>query len=566
MFGDTPRNGLVRRMERRSFIWLAITSLAFVSVSLGLFTVPETGIQYWYLYFSPLVLAAFSFGLRGALAGSAASMVAILLLYRFASETHLPMLSFLQQLAATADSPAELQAFAVRVADLRANDPITAFARALSGGVLLTVTGVLLGLVVDRTRSQEVTERAARQLQRYFSPQVAQAVLTGHSEAGLSTTRKEVTVLFADLRGFSALAERVEPEELMLLLNQYLSAMTEIVFKYDGTLDKYLGDGLMAFFGDPAPHEDHAERALRAALEMRGRFWELRSLWFTEGRENIHMGIGISSGYVTVGNIGSPSRLEYTVIGNTVNIASHLADTAGPDQILTPRHTYAKGQHIMEARTLGLQTVAGVGHAVEVMDVLGSRLVATEQSETLGRFPGEKAALEAVLDRIVDDGALRALVLSSPDRALAGTTLNHEEQRTAQQVAALRGYPLFREVSAQEMLLLMRLVNVEAFRDGTVITRQGEKEDRFYIVYRGELAVIVIDAAGREQHIATLGRGTHFGELALLYGTPRNATVRANSDLELLTLDQPRFQQILTEAPVLSMNIQQEARRRLTAS
>ena len=142
-------------------------------------------------------------------------------------------------------------------------------------------------------------------MKRYLSPQLAESILSGGTDVDLTSRRQDLTIFFSDIRGFTAMSERLEPEELGgELLNQYLAEMTEIVFKHGGTLDKYIGDALMVFFGDPVAYEDHAERAVRTALEMRGRLEELQQRWMTRTQEFLTMGIGITTGYVTVGNIG----------------------------------------------------------------------------------------------------------------------------------------------------------------------------------------------------------------------------------------------------------------------
>ncbi|HEY7666789.1 MAG TPA: adenylate/guanylate cyclase domain-containing protein [Actinomycetota bacterium] len=174
----------------------------------------------------------------------------------------------------------------------------------------------------------------AEQLRRYVAPQVADALLAGGAAVSMTSNRRNLTILFANVRGFTSLSERLEPEELIDGLNEHFAVMTDVVFRHDGTLDKYIGDGILAFFGDPIPFEDHAERAVACALEMRQRLRSLRTRWTLQRDEELNVGIGISTGYVTVGNIGSATRTEYTVIGNHVRLASHLAQIAGPDQIL----------------------------------------------------------------------------------------------------------------------------------------------------------------------------------------------------------------------------------------
>src|SRR6185436_8877825 len=160
-------------------------------------------------------------------------------------------------------------------------------------------------------------------------------------------------------------------EELIDGLNQHFSVMTDVVFRHDGTLDKYIGDGVLAFFGDPIPFEEHAERAVVSALEMRQRLRSLRSKWTLQADEELNVGIGISTGYVTVGNIGSATRTEYTVIGNHVRLASHLAQMAGPDQILVSEKTLASSaiRERVDATTLDPIEVEGFRNLVRIVEV-----------------------------------------------------------------------------------------------------------------------------------------------------------------------------------------------------
>ena len=135
---------------------------------------------------------------------------------------------------------------------------------------------------------------------------------------------KELTIMFSDIRSFTSVSEGMTPDELVSLLNEYFGAMTELVFQQQGTLDKYIGDALMAFWGSPYPQSDHASRACGCALSMRSRLFELNRKWKTEGRKQLSMGVGINTGPVNVGNIGSVQRLSWTVMGDNVNLASRL--------------------------------------------------------------------------------------------------------------------------------------------------------------------------------------------------------------------------------------------------
>src|SRR5262249_28660587 len=156
---------------------------------------------------------------------------------------------FLQRLISVASTPDEARQIALQLADLRAADPQTNFARAVLGLFLVCISSILLGSSVDnRARATELLQRAFNKLRRYFSPQIIETIIAQNDDGDLYVTssRKEITLLFADLRGFTALSERMEPEEIARLLNEFFTAMTDEIFQEDGTLDKYLGDGVMA--------------------------------------------------------------------------------------------------------------------------------------------------------------------------------------------------------------------------------------------------------------------------------------------------------------------------------
>lgn len=173
--------------------------------------------------------------------------------------------------------------------------------------------------------------------------------------------------------------------------------------------------------------------------------------------------------------------------------------------------------------------------------------------------------LEEAVEKIVDNPIFRAQVLSSPREALSLWKLAIPEQIMAQTVAWLLGYPMFREARAPEIDLVLRLATLERHPQGAIVIRQGEIGDKFYIIASGEVAVLIHDPSGRERHVATLGRGSHFGELALMYDIPRTATVQAHSAVELLALKREDFQELLSAQMSLAANIEQEARRRLSA-
>ena len=211
-------------------------------------------------------------------------------------------------------------------------------------------------------------ERATR-LKRYLSPRLADSILAGEQDVQLGSSRKFLTTFFSDVRGFTEAAEQVEPEELVGELNEYLSEMTDIVFKHGGTLDKYVGDAVMVFFGDPVPQEDHAERAVRMGIEMLERMAELEQHWLGRYNEVFKIGIGITTGWVTVGDIGSAARTDYTVLGNQVNLASRLADKAEAGQILVTERTMRAVEGFVDGRLIDEISLKGISRPIKIYEL-----------------------------------------------------------------------------------------------------------------------------------------------------------------------------------------------------
>jgi adenylate cyclase len=187
------------------------------------------------------------------------------------------------------------------------------------------------GQLAERVRREAVV---LSNFQRYFAPNVAHQIANQEGAVQLGGTKRPVVVFFSDIRGFTPMSERMLPDEIAHLLTEYFTEMVEIVFKHGGTLDKFMGDAIMALWGAPIAHEDDAERAMHAALEMQELLGRLNAKWETEGRERLEIGIGINFGEVFAGNIGSEQRLEYTVIGDAVNVASRLCSKADRGDIL----------------------------------------------------------------------------------------------------------------------------------------------------------------------------------------------------------------------------------------
>jgi len=211
-------------------------------------------------------------------------------------------------------------------------------------------------------------ERMSR-LKRYLSPKLAESIIEHVGDLDLGSRRKYLTTFFSDVRGFTEASERMEPDELIAQVNDYLSEMTDIVFRHEGTLDKYVGDALMVFFGDPIWQDDHAARAVTMAFEMREHMLEMREEWTRRYRESFQIGIGIATGWVTVGDIGSSARSDYTVLGNDVNLASRLSDHATAGQILVNEATLEAVGDLVQAAPVDRVELKGVSREVRVYEV-----------------------------------------------------------------------------------------------------------------------------------------------------------------------------------------------------
>jgi adenylate cyclase len=170
--------------------------------------------------------------------------------------------------------------------------------------------------------------------ERYFTPTLAARIADADASHLLEGERRRVIVLFADIRGFTRIAESLAPDALAAQLNEYFDAMVECVFRHEGALDKFIGDSLLAYWGAPVAYADDADRALAAVQDMDTTLAVLNARWRAAGRPTLEVGIGLNAGDAFVGNIGSPRRLEYTLIGDTVNVANRLCGAAAPGEIL----------------------------------------------------------------------------------------------------------------------------------------------------------------------------------------------------------------------------------------
>ena len=215
-------------------------------------------------------------------------------------------------------------------------------------------------------------ERILRKLAKYFSPQVYTSIFSGDLEVAIKTKRKRLTVFFSDIKGFSTITEQLEPEALTELITDYLTAMTEIAVKHGGTVDKYIGDAIMVFFGDPHSlgSQEDALACVRMAIEMKEKMYAIQKGWREKGiSQPMDIRIGIHTDICTVGNFGSHDRLDYTTIGNGVNLASRLESNANPNQILISEDTYLLVHKEIECIELGPIPVKNISHPINTFEV-----------------------------------------------------------------------------------------------------------------------------------------------------------------------------------------------------
>jgi adenylate cyclase len=206
-------------------------------------------------------------------------------------------------------------------------------------------------------------ERLAR-LKSFFSPQLAEAIAAGKGDDVLKTHRREITVEFFDLRGFTAFTDNAEPEEVMELLRAYHASLGKLVLEHQGTLERFAGDAVMVFFNDPVPIERPAEHAVRTALAMMEAFDPIAAHWKKRGGFQLGLGVGIAQGYATLGAIGFEGRWDYAAIGNVTNLAARLCAEAKAGQILADRKTMAVLDGMFAFEPVGELTLKGFSQAV----------------------------------------------------------------------------------------------------------------------------------------------------------------------------------------------------------
>ena len=250
-------------------------------------------------------------------------------------------------------------------------------------GPLAALTAGYAVAVADRVRVEQMNMLQARaMLSRYLPAGVVKEMLKDSAAARLGAKRAEVTILFADIRGFTTISEKLPPEDVVVILNEYLTVMTEIIFKHEGTIDKFEGDAILAIFGAPQAHDDDPERAVRTALEMRDHLKGLQTHWHDLTQTSLEIGIGINTGPVMVGNIGSDRRMDYTVIGDAVNLAARLQDLTKEYKapILISGEVASRLNGAISTRSLGEIPIRGRERPVDLYEVSELQLPAVTPS------------------------------------------------------------------------------------------------------------------------------------------------------------------------------------------
>ncbi|MDE2992372.1 MAG: adenylate/guanylate cyclase domain-containing protein [Chloroflexota bacterium] len=283
---------------------------------------------------------------------------------------------------------------------------------AIDRSLLRTVGGVLYG-AIKKEAFIAALQRIRAMLETHFSPQVVDKLVSDpESFAEQRSERLDVSVLFSDIRGFTTLSERLEADEVAAMMSVHLNAMAEVVFKYGGIVDKYIGDAVMAVFGSPFPQGDHPQRAVAAALEMLAVQRKLGEQWGERADSPLAIGVGVNTGEAVAGSIGG-ARREFTHLGDTVNLASRLKDVAKPWQVLIGETTFERAKEVIAAEAVAPFTVKGKQEPI--------------QAYATTRYTGDLNAVTAK-DAAGEDSAPVALVEADGGDAMAAKRAMMEEE------------------------------------------------------------------------------------------------------------------------------------------
>jgi adenylate cyclase len=220
----------------------------------------------------------------------------------------------------------------------------------------------------DRVNTQLEELQRMNRLRRFLSPQVAELLINAGDDSVLGSHRREIVVAFCDLRGFTAFAESSEPEEVMGVLGEYHAALGELIFRYEGTLERFTGDGLMVFFNDPIPLDKPAQRAVEMALAMRDRVRTLAEGWSRVGHD-LGFGVGIAQGFATLGRIGYEGRFDYAAIGSVTNLAARLCAEAGAGQVLVSQRVFNAVEDVAAGESVGALELRGFSRSIRAFHV-----------------------------------------------------------------------------------------------------------------------------------------------------------------------------------------------------
>ena len=274
--------------------------------------------------------------------------------------------------------------------------------------------GLMKAVLEDAERKKEETERLSVNLAKYLPPQVHEAIFSGEFDTGITTKRRKLTIFFSDISNFTTTSEGLQPEDLTRYLNEYFSEMTDIALDHGATIDKYIGDAMMVFFGDPDSkgEQEDARACVKMALKMRDRISDLQDKWQKQGfADPFVIRMGMNTGYCNVGNFGSDQRLTYTIIGSEVNVAQRLEASAQPGGILMSYETYAHAQDLIEVEQLNSISMKGVKREIKVFSVLNkirqgknikesSHKIKNVPERIADRLDALETKIEEILDRI----------------------------------------------------------------------------------------------------------------------------------------------------------------------
>ena len=271
---------------------------------------------------------------------------------------------------------------------------------------------LLKAVLEDAENQKEQTQKLSLNLAKYLPPQIHEAIFSGKFETGIATKRKKLTIFFSDIANFTSTSEGLQPEDLTMYLNEYFSEMTAIALECGATIDKYIGDAMMVFFGDPDSkgEREDARACVNMALRMRDKISNLQLKWQKQGfSEPFQVRMGMNTGYCNVGNFGSDQRLTYTIIGSEVNVAQRLETSAESGGILMSYETYAHAQDLIEVEQLESISMKGVNREIKVFSVLNelrerkSKNYASHTFKTVPERIGDRLdALETKIEEILD--------------------------------------------------------------------------------------------------------------------------------------------------------------------